>query len=103
MDLPLELQRRLDRRWSARFGISEQGSRPDPSAAMIGVKRRNLAIASPDGPNRETPTKEPSIFDGDDRPLRAETHPELNAQWSRLRHPPWFDIRRLGTWLRRRA
>ena len=59
MDLPLELQRRLDRRWSARFGMSEQGSRPAPCAAMIGIKRRNLEIASPDGPRRETPTKSP--------------------------------------------
>ena len=59
MDLPLELQRRLDRRWSARFGMSEQGSRPDPCAAMIGVKRRNLEIASPDGPSQATPTKSP--------------------------------------------
>src|SRR6266498_961921 len=50
MDLPLELQRRLDRRWSARFGISEQGSRPDPCAAMIGAKRCNPETASPDGP-----------------------------------------------------
>ena len=59
MDLPLELQRRVDRRWSARFGMSEQGSRPDPCAAMIGVKRRHLEIASPVGPSRETPTKSP--------------------------------------------
>jgi len=59
MDLPLELQRRLDRRWSARFGISEQGSRPDACAAMIGVKRPNPETASPDGPNQETPTKSP--------------------------------------------
>ena len=59
MDLPLELQRRLDRRWSARFGISEPGSRPGPCAAMIGDKRRNLEIAGPDGPSRETPTKSP--------------------------------------------
>jgi hypothetical protein len=29
MNLPLELQRRLDRRWSARFGMSKQRSRPD--------------------------------------------------------------------------
>ena len=35
MNLPLELQRRLDRRWSARFGMSEQGSRPAPCAAMV--------------------------------------------------------------------
>ena len=59
MNLPLELQRRLDRRWSARFGISEPGSRPDPCAAMIGVKPRNPEIAGPDGPSRETPTKSP--------------------------------------------
>jgi len=26
MNLPVELQRRLDRRWSARFGMPEQGS-----------------------------------------------------------------------------
>jgi len=60
MDLPLELQRRLDRRWAARFGTSEQGSRPDPCAAMIGAKSRNLEIAiSPDGSSRETPTTSP--------------------------------------------
>jgi hypothetical protein len=35
MNLPLELQRRLDRRWSARFAMSEQGSRPAPCAAMV--------------------------------------------------------------------
>jgi hypothetical protein len=35
MNLPLELQRRLDRRWSARFGMSEQGSRPAPCAAVV--------------------------------------------------------------------
>jgi hypothetical protein len=29
MNLPLELQRRLDRRWSARFRTSEKGSRPE--------------------------------------------------------------------------
>ena len=34
MNLPLELQRRLDRRWSARFGMSKQRSRPAPCAAM---------------------------------------------------------------------
>ena len=60
MDLPLELQRRLDRRWSARFRISEQGSRPDPCAAMIAAKSRNLEIAiGPDGSSRETPTSSP--------------------------------------------
>jgi hypothetical protein len=53
-------QHRLDRRWSARFGVSEQGSRPDPRAAMIGIGSRNVGIAtSPDGPSRETPTKSP--------------------------------------------
>jgi len=57
MNLPLELQRRLDRRWSARFGVSEQGSRPDPCAAMVSAESRNLKIAiSPDGPSRERPT-----------------------------------------------
>jgi hypothetical protein len=58
MNLPVELQRRLDRRWSARFGMSEPGSRADPCAAMIGAKSRNLekAIFS-DEPSRETPTK----------------------------------------------
>jgi hypothetical protein len=60
MNLALELQRRLDRRWSARFRISEQGSRPDPCAAMIA---RNLEIAiSPDGSSRETPTISPSAM-----------------------------------------
>jgi hypothetical protein len=60
MNLPLELQRRLDRRWSSRFGRSEQGSRPGPCAAMIGAKSRNFAGAiSHDGPSRETPTKSP--------------------------------------------
>jgi hypothetical protein len=60
MNLPLELQRRLDRRWSARFGMPERGSRPEPCAAMIGTKSRNLegAILA-DGPSRETPTKSP--------------------------------------------
>jgi hypothetical protein len=58
MNLPVELQRRLDRRWSARFGMSEQGSRPDPCAAVVGADSRNLekAIFS-GGPSRETPTK----------------------------------------------
>ena len=46
MNLPLELQRRLDRRWSARFGMSERGSRPGPYVAMIGAKSRNLEIAT---------------------------------------------------------
>jgi hypothetical protein len=58
MNLPVELQRRLDRRWSARFGMSEPGSRPDPCAAMIGTKSRNLEKATfSDGPSRQTPTK----------------------------------------------
>ncbi len=35
MNLPLELQRRLDRRWSARFRRSEQGSRPAPMVRMV--------------------------------------------------------------------
>src|SRR5450432_2259593 len=34
MNLALELQRRLDRRWSARFRMSEKRSRPAPCAAM---------------------------------------------------------------------
>jgi hypothetical protein len=60
MHLPVELQRCLDRRWSARFGMPEQGSRPDPCAAMIATKSRNLEIAiSPDGSGRETPTSSP--------------------------------------------
>jgi hypothetical protein len=60
MNLPLELQRRLDRRWSARFRISEQGSRPDPCAAMMAAKSRNLEIAiGPDGSSREPPTSSP--------------------------------------------
>jgi hypothetical protein len=47
MNLPLELQRRLDRRWSARFGMSEQGSRPAPRAAMVRtvVKARAPAVS----------------------------------------------------------
>jgi hypothetical protein len=57
MNLPLELQRRLDRRWSARFGMSEQGSRPDLCAAMI-ARKLEIAI-SPDGSSRETPTSNP--------------------------------------------
>jgi hypothetical protein len=60
MNLPLELQRRFDRRWSARFGVSEQGSRSEPCAAMVSAESRNLEIAVfRDGPNRETPTKDP--------------------------------------------
>jgi hypothetical protein len=60
MNLPVELQRRFDQRWAVRFGMSKQGSRPDPCAAMIDVKSRNLEIAiSPDGPSRETSTKSP--------------------------------------------
>src|SRR5260221_5643732 len=35
MNLPVELQRRLDRRWFARFGMSKQRSRPAPCAAMV--------------------------------------------------------------------
>jgi hypothetical protein len=37
MNLPLELQRRLDRRWSARFGMSKQRSRPTLGTAMVGT------------------------------------------------------------------
>jgi hypothetical protein len=33
MNLPLELQRRFDRRWSARFGMPERGSQPDLTAS----------------------------------------------------------------------
>jgi hypothetical protein len=35
MNLPVELQRRLDRRWSARFGMPKQRSRPAPCAATV--------------------------------------------------------------------
>jgi hypothetical protein len=43
MNLPLELQRRLDRRWSARFRRSEQGSRPAPMVRTV-VKAQALAV-----------------------------------------------------------
>jgi hypothetical protein len=35
MNLPLELQRRLDRRWSARFRMFEKGSRPAPMVRTV--------------------------------------------------------------------
>jgi hypothetical protein len=35
MNLPVELQRRFDQRWAARFGMSERGSSPAPCAAMV--------------------------------------------------------------------
>ena len=77
MDLPLELQRRLDRRWSARFGVSDQGSRPDPRAAMVSAESRNLERA-------KSPPPSTAMVD----PLSTKTHPKLNARWSRLRHLP---------------
>jgi hypothetical protein len=43
MNLPLELQRRLDRQWFARFGMPERGSRPDPCA----VKAQAPAVDFP--------------------------------------------------------
>jgi hypothetical protein len=50
MNLPLELQRRLDRRWSARFRMSEQGSRPAPMVRTV-VKAQapavNLGVGHP--------------------------------------------------------
>jgi len=51
MDLPIELQRRLDRRWSARFGVSDQGSRPDPCAAMVSAASRRLERAKAPPPS----------------------------------------------------
>jgi hypothetical protein len=50
MNLPLELQRRLDRRWSARFRISEQGSRPAPmvrTVVKVQAPAVNLRIGHP--------------------------------------------------------
>jgi hypothetical protein len=75
MNLPLELQRRLDRQWSARFGVSDQGSRPAPCAAMVSAESRNLERA-------KSPPPSTAMID----PLGTKTHPKLNARWSRLRH-----------------
>ena len=50
MNLPLELQRLLDRRWSARFRISEQGSRPAPmvrTVVKVQAPAVNLRIGHP--------------------------------------------------------
>jgi hypothetical protein len=77
MNLPLELQRSLDRRWSARFGMSEQGSRPDPCAAMVSAESRNLERA-------KSPPPSTAMID----PLSTKTHSKLNVWWSRLRHLP---------------
>jgi hypothetical protein len=60
MNLPLELQRSLDRRWSARFGMSEQGSRPDPCAAMVSAESRNLERAK--SPPPSTAMIDPSVL-----------------------------------------
>src|SRR6266436_7946249 len=76
MDLPIELQRRLDRRWSARFGVSDQGSRPDPCAAMVSAASRRLERAKAPPPSTAVD------------PLDTKTHPKLNAWWSRLRRLP---------------
>src|ERR1700682_5145487 len=77
MNLPIELKRRLDRRWSARFGVSDQGSRPAPCAAMVSAESRNLERA-------KSPPPSTAMID----PLSTKTHPKLNAWWSRLRHLP---------------
>src|SRR5450631_2628545 len=44
MNLALELQRRLDRRWSARFRMSEKGSRPTPMVRTV-AKAQAPAVA----------------------------------------------------------
>jgi ATP-dependent Clp protease adaptor protein ClpS len=77
MNLPLELQRRLDRRWSARFGMSDQGSRPDRCAAMVGAESRHLEKG-------KSPPPSTAMID----PLSIKIRPKLNARWSRLRHLP---------------
>jgi hypothetical protein len=51
MNLPIELQRRLDRRWSARFGVSDQGSRPALCAAMVSAESRSLERAKSPPPS----------------------------------------------------
>jgi len=38
MNLPLEVQRRLDRRWFARFGMPEQRSTPRSAVARLRSK-----------------------------------------------------------------
>lgn len=75
MDLPIELQRRLDRRWSARFGVSDQGSRPTRCAAMASAQSRNLE-------RTKSPPPSTAMVD----PLSTKTHAKLTAWWSRLRH-----------------
>jgi hypothetical protein len=77
MNLPLELQRRLDRRWSARFGVSDQGSRAAPCAAVVSAESRNLERAK--SPPPSTAMIDPSVL---------KPTPKLNARWSRLRHLP---------------
>src|SRR6266478_6349349 len=72
MDLPIELQRRLDRRWSARFGVSDQGSRPTRCAAMASAQSRNLERA-------KSPPPSTAMVD----PLSTKTHAKLTAWWSR--------------------
>ncbi len=71
MNLPLELQRRFDRRWSARFGMSEQGSarsavarpcsKPNlwddlPTAAACALMGHGTPLA--DHPDRPKPAKD---------------------------------------------
>ena len=74
MNLPVELQRRLDRRWSARFEMPEQGSarsaaahprsKPNPWADLPDGAARALmghGTPLPDHPDRSKPAENPAV------------------------------------------
>jgi hypothetical protein len=74
MNLPVELQRRLDRRWSARFEMPEQGS--GRSAVAHPRSKPNLWADLPDGAGCVLMGHGTALADHPDRSTR--THPLPN-------------------------
>jgi hypothetical protein len=77
MNLPVELQRRLDRRWSARFEMPEQGSAR--SAVAHPRSKPNLWANLPDGAGCALMGYGTPLADHPDRTKPAEDHRAVDS------------------------